>query len=83
MKSYLAQVTDKMTYCEQVADKEALSTLKEGLNMSTLVKRDVQNKNPITYDTLVEMMRSEIVNKELIDHRNRISMGLPPPQRER
>lgn len=51
--------------------------------MNTLFWRDVRNKNPTTYDALVEMMRSEIVNEKLIDHRNRTSMGLPQPQMQR
>lgn len=49
--------------------------------MNTLFWRDVWNKNPIIYDALVEMMRSEIVNEELIDHHNRTLLGLSPFQR--
>lgn len=30
----------------------------------------------------MEMMRSRIVDEELIDHRNRTSLGLPPPEIE-
>lgn len=45
LKNYLAHFTDKITYCEQVIDNEALSALKEGLNMNILFWRDVQNKN--------------------------------------
>lgn len=36
------------------------------------------NKNPTKYDSLVKMMRDEIVNEELIDHDNRTTMILPP-----
>lgn len=59
-----------MTYCERVMNREALSALRGGLNMNTLSWRDVRNQNPTTCDVLVEMMRSEIENKELIDHYN-------------
>lgn len=51
--------------------------------MNTLFWRDVQNQYPTTYDVLLEMMRREIINEELIEHRNRASRGLPPPQRQR
>lgn len=44
--------------------------------MKTLFSTDVCNKNPTTYDQLVEMMRDEIVSREMIDHRNRIVSGL-------
>lgn len=78
LKSYLERFTDKMTYCEQVTDREALSSLREGLNINTLFWRDVRNKNLTTYDGLVKMMKSEIVNEKLINHRNQTSMELPP-----
>ncbi|XP_022857368.1 uncharacterized protein LOC111378408 [Olea europaea var. sylvestris] len=82
LKSYLTRFTDEITYCEQVTDREALSALKGGLNMNTLFWRDVRSKHPATYDALVEMMRVEIVSREMIDHRNRAAQGLPPPQRQ-
>lgn len=82
LKNYLARFTDEITYCEQVTDKEALSALKGGLNMNTLFWRDVRSKNLSTYDELVEMMKVEIVNEEMIDHRNRAAQWLPPPQRQ-
>lgn len=67
MKSYLAQFTNERTYCEQVTDREVLSALRRGLNINILFWMDVRNKNPTSYNA---MMRSEIVNEELIDHRN-------------
>lgn len=70
-KSYLVRFTDEITYCKQVMDREALSALKGGLNMNTLFWRDVRSKKPDTYDELVEIMRVEIVNEEMIDHQNR------------
>ncbi|CAI9762901.1 unnamed protein product [Fraxinus pennsylvanica] len=82
LKSYLARFTDEITYCEQVTDKEALSAPKGGLNMNTLFWRNVRSKNPSTYDELVEMMKVEIVNEEMINHRNRAAQGLPAPQRQ-
>lgn len=81
LKNYLARFTDEIIYCEQIADKEALLALNGGLNMSNLFWRDVRNKNPVTYNELVEMMRVEIVNEEMIDHRNGTMKGLWPPQR--
>ncbi|XP_022859618.1 uncharacterized protein LOC111380322 [Olea europaea var. sylvestris] len=62
--------------------REALSALKDGLNMNTLFWMDLCSKNPATYDELVEMMRVEIVNKEMIDHQNHAAQGLPLPQRQ-
>lgn len=35
-----------------------------------------------TYDALLEMMRREIIKKELIDHRNRANRVLLPQQRQ-
>lgn len=40
-----------MTYYEQIADKEALLTLIEGIDINTLLRRDVWNKNLTIYDT--------------------------------
>ncbi|XP_022861271.1 uncharacterized protein LOC111381691 [Olea europaea var. sylvestris] len=82
LKSYLARFTDEITYCEQVTDREALSALKDGLNINTLFWRDVRSKNPSTYEELVKMMRIEIVSEEMIDHQNHAAQGLPPPQRQ-
>lgn len=45
--------------------------------MNTLFQWDVRNKNPVTYDELVKMIRVEIVIEEMIDHRNRVAQGLP------
>lgn len=59
-----------MTYCEQVLDREALSILRGGLNMNTIFWRDVRIKNPTIYDVLLKMIRSEIVDEELIDYCN-------------
>lgn len=72
-----------MTYCKQETDMEALWTLRGGLNMNNLFWRDVKNQNLTTYDALVKILKSEIVTEELIDHRNRTSLGLPPLQRQR
>lgn len=78
LKSYLAHFTNEITYCRQVMDSEALSTLRGGLNINTLFWRDVRNRKPATYDEMVEMMRVEIVNKEMIKHCNRAAQGLLP-----
>lgn len=83
LKSFLSRFTDEMTYCVQVTDREALTTLRGGLDMNSLFWRDVQNRDPATYDALLEMIRREILNEELKDHRNRASRGLPPPQMQR
>lgn len=83
LKTFLSRFTDEMTYCVQVTDREALTALRGGLDMNSLFWRDVQNKDPTTYDALLEMIRQEILNEELKDHRNRASRGLPPPQMQR
>jgi len=72
-----------MTYCVQFTDKEALTTLRGGLDMNSFFWRDVQNKDPTTYDALLEMIRCEILNEELKDHMNRASQGLLSPQMRR
>lgn len=76
LKSYLEKFTNEVTYCEQVTDREALSALRGGFNLNTLFWRDVRNKNLTTYDAFMEMMRSEIVNEEVINHRNQTTLGL-------
>lgn len=72
-----------MTYCMQVMDREALTALKEGLDMNSLFWRDVQNKDPTSYNALLEMIRREIIYEELRDHQNRANQGLPPLQMQR
>lgn len=47
--------------------------------MNTLFWMDVRNKNPTTYDAMIEMMISEIVTEELINHRNQTTVELQPP----
>lgn len=78
LKSFLSCFTDEMMYCMQVTDREALSVMRGGLNMDTLFRRDMQNQDPTTCDVLLEMMRCEIINEELIEHRNRACRGLQP-----
>lgn len=46
--------------------------------MNTLFLWDVQNQHPSSYNTLLEMMSHEIINDELIDHRNKARKRLPP-----
>lgn len=75
---FLACFTNKRTCCVQITGSEALSSLIEWLNMNTLFWWDVQNQHPSSYDTLLEMMSHKIINKELIDHRNKARKGLPP-----
>lgn len=79
LKSFLSWFTNEMMYCVQVTNCEALSTLLESLKVNTLFSRDVQNKDPTMYDALLKMMRREIINEELIDHRNRANKGLQSP----
>lgn len=50
--------------------------------MNILFGRDVHSNNPATYDELVEMMRAEIVDEEMFDHRNRAVQELSLPQRQ-
>ncbi|KAL2466724.1 Uncharacterized protein Adt_42575 [Abeliophyllum distichum] len=70
-----------MLFCESITDVEALSTLKGGLDMNLPFWRDVPNKNPTTFDQLVEMITEEITNENMILHRNR--GGVAPNQAPR
>lgn len=72
-----------MTYYVQFTEKEALIILRERLNMNILFWRDVQNKGPTSYNSLLEMIRREIINKELNYHRSRANRGLPALQMQR
>ncbi|KAL2541391.1 Ribonuclease H [Abeliophyllum distichum] len=54
----------------QIADAEALSALKRGLDMNLPFWRDVRNKNPTTFDQLAEMITEEITNENMILYRN-------------
>ncbi|XP_022891812.1 uncharacterized protein LOC111406656 [Olea europaea var. sylvestris] len=83
LKSFLSCFTDEMTCCMQVADHEALAAPRVGLNTNTLFWREVQNQDPTTYDALLEMIRWEIINEELIENRNRANRGFSPQQRQR
>ncbi|KAL2513170.1 Uncharacterized protein Adt_18770 [Abeliophyllum distichum] len=67
-----------MLFCERITDAEALSALKGGLDMNHPFWRDVRNKNPTTFDQLVEMITEEITNENMILHRNR--GGVAPNQ---
>ncbi|KAL2543282.1 Uncharacterized protein Adt_04260 [Abeliophyllum distichum] len=67
-----------MLFCERITDAEALSALKEGLDMNLPFWRDIRNKNPTTFDQLVEMITEEITNENMILHRNR--GGVAPNQ---
>ncbi|KAL2503835.1 Uncharacterized protein Adt_19456 [Abeliophyllum distichum] len=67
-----------MLFCERITDAEALSALKGGLDMNHPFWRDVRNKNPTTFDQLVEMIMEEITNENMILHRNR--GGVAPNQ---
>lgn len=62
----------------QVTDREMLSTFRGGLNMSTFFMRDVRNQDTASYDALLEMMRREIINDELINHRIRLPVVFNP-----
>ncbi|KAL2471879.1 Uncharacterized protein Adt_40015 [Abeliophyllum distichum] len=53
-----------------ITDSKALFALKGGLDMNLSFWRDVRNKNPTTFDQLVEMITEEITNENMILHRN-------------
>ncbi|KAL2533271.1 Uncharacterized protein Adt_06622 [Abeliophyllum distichum] len=78
LQSYLSRFNEEMLFCERITDAEALSALKGGLDMNHPFWRDVRNKNPTTFDQLVEMIMEEITNKNMILHRNR--GGVAPNQ---
>ncbi|KAL2490876.1 Uncharacterized protein Adt_26504 [Abeliophyllum distichum] len=78
LQSYLSRFNEEMLFCERITDAEALSALKEGLYMNHPFWRDVRNKNPTTFDQLVEMIMEEITNENMILHRNR--GGVAPNQ---
>lgn len=82
-ESYLARFTDEIMYHEQVIDGKVLSALRDGLNMNTLFWRDVQNKNPTSYDAFVEMMRSEIVKRNLLTIITKPRWDFHPPHRQK
>ncbi|KAL2497703.1 Uncharacterized protein Adt_23253 [Abeliophyllum distichum] len=70
-----------MLFCERITDAEALSALKERLDTNLPFWRDVRNKNPTTFDQLVEKITEEITNENVILHRNR--GGVAPSQMPR
>ncbi|KAL2539541.1 Ribonuclease H [Abeliophyllum distichum] len=78
LQSYLSRFNEEMLFCEAITDAEALSALKGGLDMNHPFWRDVRNKNPTTFDQLVEMIMEEITNENMILHRNR--GGVAPNQ---
>ncbi|KAL2533422.1 Ribonuclease H [Abeliophyllum distichum] len=78
LQSYLSRFNEEMLFCETITDAEALSALKGGLDMNHPFWRDVRNKNPTTFDQLVEMIMEEITNENMILHRNR--GGVAPNQ---
>ncbi|KAL2492419.1 Ribonuclease H [Abeliophyllum distichum] len=71
LQSYLSRFNEKMLFCERITDAEALSALKGGLDMNHPFWRDVRNKNPTTFDQLVELITEELTNENMILHRNR------------
>ncbi|KAL2506563.1 Uncharacterized protein Adt_22184 [Abeliophyllum distichum] len=78
LQSYLSRFNEEMLFRERITDAEALSALKGGLDMNHPFWRDVRNKNPTTFDQLVEMIMKEITNENMILHRNR--GGVAPNQ---
>ncbi|KAL2460597.1 Uncharacterized protein Adt_44017 [Abeliophyllum distichum] len=78
LQSYLSRFNEEMLFCERITDAEALSALKGGLDMNHPFWRDVRNKNPTTFDQLVELITEEITNENMILHRNR--GGVAPNQ---
>ncbi|KAL2460250.1 Retrotrans gag domain-containing protein [Abeliophyllum distichum] len=78
LQSYLSRFNEEMLFCEAITDAEALSALKGGLDMNHPFWRDVRNKNPTTFDQLVEMIMEEITNENMILHKNR--GGVAPNQ---
>lgn len=63
-------VTDEMTYCVEVTNKRVLSALRGGQYINSLFWRDLQNKDPTCYDTLLEIIKCKIINEELNYHRS-------------
>lgn len=43
-------------------------TIRERLDMNSIFWRDVQNKDPTSYDALLEMIKQEIINEKVRDH---------------
>ncbi|KAL2470708.1 Retrotrans gag domain-containing protein [Abeliophyllum distichum] len=78
LQSYLSRFNEEMLFCERITDAEALSALKGGLDMNHPFWRDVRNKNPTTFDQLVELITEKITNENMILHRNR--GGVAPNQ---
>ncbi|KAL2475734.1 Uncharacterized protein Adt_36470 [Abeliophyllum distichum] len=79
LQNYLSRFNEEMLFCERITDAEAISALKEGLDMNLSFWRDV--RNPTTFDQMVEMITEEITNENIILHRNR--GGVAPNQMPR
>ncbi|KAL2479584.1 Retrotrans gag domain-containing protein [Abeliophyllum distichum] len=71
LQSYLSRFNEEILFYERITNAEALSALKGGLDMNHPFWRDVRNKNPTTFDQLVELITEEITNENMILHRNR------------
>lgn len=67
LKSFLTHFIDEMTYYVQVTNREVLTALRGELDMNSLFCKDVQNKDPASYDTLLEMIRREIIERGKIE----------------
>ncbi|KAL2517982.1 Integrase catalytic domain-containing protein [Abeliophyllum distichum] len=71
LQSYLSHFNKEMLFYERITNAKALSALKGVLDMNLPFWRDVCNKNPATFDQLVEMITEEITNENIVLHRNR------------
>ncbi|KAL2504798.1 Uncharacterized protein Adt_20419 [Abeliophyllum distichum] len=81
LQSYLSSFNKEMLFCKRITEAKALSVLKGGLDTNLPFWRDVRNKNPTTFDQLVEMITEEITNENMILHRN--CGGVAPNQAPR
>ncbi|KAL2474584.1 Uncharacterized protein Adt_35320 [Abeliophyllum distichum] len=68
LKSYSAQFTEEMHTCKNITEAEKFSVLKLGLDMSSMLRRDVRSMKPRDYNALVDLMKEEIISEEMDSH---------------
>ncbi|KAL2514581.1 hypothetical protein Fot_28552 [Forsythia ovata] len=65
LKNYLARFTEEMHNCKSITKVLMFSTLKGGLDMCSMLWRDVQSRKHHDYNALVDLMKKEIISDEM------------------
>ncbi|KAL2486538.1 Uncharacterized protein Adt_31294 [Abeliophyllum distichum] len=55
----------EMHNCQNIIEAEMFSVLKGGIEMRSMFWRDVQSQKPRDYNSLVDMMKEEIISEEM------------------